>query len=74
MSKEKVIELLTRGGNDHSFRGKYNSATTKAVFIKRAADDGYDFTVEELNEVLRENGDSFDSYGNPPARSVWMKD
>lgn len=74
MSKEKVIELLTRGGLDESFRLKYNAATTRDIFVQRAAADGYEFTVQELNEVLRENGDSFDSYGNPPRRMIWIKD
>ncbi|MBN1116510.1 MAG: Nif11-like leader peptide family natural product precursor [Bacteroidales bacterium] len=74
MSKEKVIELLTRGGEDEAFRAKYNSASSKDVFIERAAADGYEFTVQELMQVINENGDTFDSYGNPPKRSIWIKD
>ena len=74
MSKEKVVELLTRGGADEAFRAKYNSAPSKDEFVKRAADDGYEFTIQELMQVLNENGDTFDSYGNPPKRSIWLKD
>ena len=33
---------------------------------------GFEFTVDELQEVLRMNGDSFDSYGNPPKKGIWV--
>lgn len=71
MSKAAVEELLSKGGDDQSFRAKYNSAPTKEEFVKRAAEDGYEFTIEELMAVINEAGDTFDSYGNPPKRSIW---
>lgn len=71
MSKKAVEDLLTKGGSDESYRAKFNSANTKQEFIKRAADDGFEFTEEELMAVLNESGDTFESYGNPPKRSIW---
>lgn len=71
MSKKDVEALLTKGGDDQEFRKKYNTAPTKEEFIKRAAEDGFEFTAEELMAVINESGDTFDSYGNPPKRSIW---
>ena len=71
MSKESVEDLLTRGGSDEGFRHKYNLAATKEDFVELAKADGYDFTVEELMQVVNESGDTFESYGNPPKRSIW---
>jgi predicted ribosomally synthesized peptide with nif11-like leader len=73
MSKESVEELLTKGGGDKEFRIKYDNALSKESFVKLAKADGYDFTEEELTAVLRENGDMFESYGNPPKKSIWLK-
>ena len=42
-------------------------------FVELAKADGYEFSVEELTAVLRENGDMFESYGNPPKKSIWIK-
>jgi hypothetical protein len=39
--------------------------------VAAAKEDGYNFTIDELDEVLKESGDDFTSYGNPPARSIW---
>lgn len=72
MAKEKVIELLTRCGEDQDFRSKYNKVNTKDGFVQIAVEDGYEFTVQELMQVINENGDTFESYGNPPKRSIWM--
>ncbi len=72
MSKEKVVELLSRCGDDKEFRVKYNAVVSKEGFVELAAADGYDFTVAELNQVINENGDTFESYGNPPKRTIWM--
>ena len=71
MSKESVEELLEKGGKDKNFREKYDLVVTKEQFVELAKTDGYDFTVEELSEVVRANGDIFESYGNPPKRSIW---
>ena len=72
MSKKSVEELLSKGGDDKAFRQKYDLVVTKEKFVELAKEDGFDFTVEELTAVLRENGDMFESYGNPPKRSIWM--
>lgn len=71
MSKESVKELLAKGSGDREFRVVYNSVMTKERFVEEAIAAGYDFTVDELTAVLRENGDMFESYGNPPKRSIW---
>ncbi len=71
MSKEAVEELLTKGGSDESFRHKYNVARSKEEFVQLAAEDGFEFTVEELMAVINESGDTFESYGNPPKRTIW---
>ena len=55
MSIKSVEDLLIRGGKDQAFRAKYNSAPSKEEFVKRAADDGYEFTVDELIKVIRNN-------------------
>ena len=71
MSTTAVEELLTKGGADRTFRMKYDTAPTKEEFVKCAAEDGFEFTVEELMAVINDAGDTFDSYGNPPKRSIW---
>lgn len=73
MSKQSVEELLEKGGSDKAFRVRYDNALSKEAFVDVAKTDGYDFTVEELTTVLRENGDMFESYGNPPKKSIWIK-
>jgi hypothetical protein len=71
MSKANVIALLEKGSGDKEFRVKYDSVFTKERFVEEALKDGFDFTVQELSDVIRANGDSFDNYGNPPKRSIW---
>ncbi len=71
MSKKEVERLLIAGGENKSIKGKYNAIATKEAFVATANEDGYDFTIAELDEVLKESGDDFTSYGNPPARSIW---
>lgn len=73
MSKESVEDLLVKGGSDKNFRIKYDNTFTEEKFVELAKEDGFDFTVEELKVVLKENGDLFDSYGNPPKKSIWLK-
>ena len=71
MSKEQVEALLIKGGENPKFREKYNLVHTADGFVELAKEDGFDFTVEELLDVVRASGDSFDTYGNPPKRSIW---
>lgn len=71
MSKKNVEELLIAGGTDEAVRIKYDGLKTMADFVSLASQDGYDFKEEELNQVLRESGDSFESFGNPPKRAIW---
>ncbi len=71
MSTESVEAFLTKGGEDQDFRQKYNLTTSIDEFIKFAKEDGFDFTEEELMKVVQGNGDTFESYGNPPKRSIW---
>jgi hypothetical protein len=71
MSKKMVEELLIAGGGEVKIRLKYDALKTKEEFIQQARIDGYEFSIEELNAVLRESGDSFDLVGNPTKRMIW---
>lgn len=71
MAKAQVEELLIAGGTDQALRMKYDALKTMEDFIAMANGDGYEFSAEELEEVLRESGDSFESFGNPPKRMIW---
>lgn len=71
MAKKEVERLLIAGGKDKGVKLKYNTIASKEDFVAAAKEDGYDFTVEELDLVLKENGDDFTRSGNPPQRSIW---
>lgn len=71
MSKKNVEELLIAGGANEEFRRKYDMLKTMDEFVTLAATDGYEFSVEDLEEVLRESGDSFESIGNPAKKLIW---
>ncbi|MBM4152691.1 MAG: Nif11 family protein [Kiritimatiellaceae bacterium] len=71
MAKKDVERLLIAGGKDKMGRLKYDEIETKPLFVAAANQDGFNFTMEELDGVLRESGDSFDSYGNPRKRGIW---
>ena len=71
MSKKEVERFLIAGGENQELRLKFNQIELMSDFVVAATTDGYDFTEAELSQVLRENGDSFDSYGNPRARDIW---
>ena len=71
MPREDVEKLLIAGGEDKHFRAKYDAPATREEFVSLAAEDGYTFTVEELDTVLKESGDVFEKNGNPPKRSIW---
>ena len=73
MSKQSVIDLLSKGGSDKKFRIKYDNIFVIEKFVELAIADGFDFTVGELNQVLTENADSFASYGNPPKKGIWLR-
>jgi len=73
MSKQNVEKLLFAGGADKVLRLKYNQIETKEKFVLAAAADGYEFTVEELDEVLNDEDLSFESEGNPRCRSIWLR-
>lgn len=71
MSKKEVERFLITGGEDKDLRLKYNLIETMPEFVVAAVGDGFDFSEEDLKAVLRESGDSFDSYGNPRQRNIW---
>ena len=73
MAKKSVEELLIAGGESEEIRMRYDGCKTKEDFIALALEEGYDFTVEEFDEVLRESGDSFDLIGNPAKRQIWWR-
>ncbi len=71
MAKKEVERLLIAGGKDKTLRLKYDEIETKPLFVTEANKEGFVFSVEELDAVLRESGDSFESYGNPRKRGIW---
>jgi predicted ribosomally synthesized peptide with nif11-like leader len=73
MSKQNVEELLIAGGADQTLRTKYDALKTKEEFVTLAKSDGYEFTINDLDAVLRESGDAFESFGNPPKRMIWWQ-
>ncbi len=73
MSKKNVEELLIAGGADEKLRNKYDVLKTKEEFVTLAKTDGFEFTIADLDAVLRESGDAFESFGNPPKRVIWWQ-
>ncbi|HRF89610.1 MAG TPA: Nif11-like leader peptide family natural product precursor [Desulfobacter postgatei] len=72
MSEENVQAFLDKGADDRKFRVKYDNCFSIEKFCSMAKEDGFEFTVEDLQAVLKANGDSFDSYGNPPKKGIWV--
>jgi hypothetical protein len=73
MSKNNVEKLLFAGGADKAIRLKYNQIESKENFVATAAVDGYEFTLAELDEVLKDEDMSFESEGNPRCRAIWLR-
>lgn len=71
MPKKEAERFLIAGGTDKVLRARYNQLEPKEAFVAEANGEGFDFTIDELDEVLRESGDSFESYGNPRKRGIW---
>jgi hypothetical protein len=71
MAKTEAERLFIAGGEDKVLRLKYDEIGTKEQFVTSANEDGFAFTLAELDDVLRESGDSFESYGNPRKRGIW---
>jgi hypothetical protein len=69
--KTNVENLLIAGGSDEKIRARYDALKTKEDFVARAKVDGFNFSIEDLDAVLRESGDSFDIVGNPAKRMIW---
>ena len=73
MAKKSVEELLIAGGENEKIRMRYDVIKTKEDFVALALSEGYEFTIEEFDDVLRESGDSFDLIGNPAKRQMWWR-
>ena len=71
MAKKDVEDLLVAGGEDKTIRAKYDVPATMEEFVALATEDGYSFTVEELEMVIKESGDVFEKNGNPAKRQIW---
>jgi hypothetical protein len=71
MAREDVEKLLIAGGEDKHVRARYDEPATMEDFVEMAAGDGYIFSVEELDAMLKESGDVFEKNGNPAKRSIW---
>ncbi|MDH4322119.1 MAG: Nif11-like leader peptide family natural product precursor [Desulfobulbaceae bacterium] len=73
MAKKNVEEFLIAGGESQEMRNRYDAIRPMDEFVSTAVADGFDFTAEELEAVLKESGDSFDLIGNPAKRQIWWK-
>ncbi|MBF0196831.1 MAG: Nif11-like leader peptide family natural product precursor [Planctomycetes bacterium] len=73
MAIKEVEKLLLAGGSDKDLRHKFNQIEAMEDFVSAANEDGFDFTQQELVSVLDEEGDSFESSGNPRSRSIWWR-
>ncbi len=73
MSKKNVEEFLIKGGEDKVLRLKYDTVDEMETFVSMANEEGFDFTMEEFQTVLKESGDSFESFGNPRKKAIWWK-
>jgi predicted ribosomally synthesized peptide with nif11-like leader len=73
MSKKNVVALLEAGGQDKTVQAKYDAIKSKEDFVAQAVADGFVFTIEELDAILLESGDSFERTGNPAKRDIWWK-
>lgn len=71
MARKDVEKLLVAGGEDKNIRARYDVPGTREEFVALAAQDGYNFSIEELDAVLKESGDVFEKNGNPSKRQIW---
>lgn len=71
MSKKNVEDFLIAGGSDEAIRLKYDAIKSMEEFVDAAKVDGHEFSCADLEDVIRESGDSFESFGNPPKRTIW---
>lgn len=71
MAKKNAEDFLIAGGSDLRLRARYDAIKNLEEFVAAANSEGYDFTIAEFNEVMREAGDSFDLIGNPAKRQIW---
>ncbi|MDC7241645.1 MAG: Nif11-like leader peptide family natural product precursor [Spirochaetales bacterium] len=73
MSTKNVEEFLIAGGEDKDLKLKFDVMDNMELFVEEANKDGYDFTIDEFKQVLKESGDSFESFGNPRKKAIWWK-
>jgi len=67
MARQDVENLLIAGGEDKHFRARYDVPATMEEFVALAIEDGYNFTVEELDTILKESGDVFEKTATRPS-------
>ena len=73
MAKKSVEDFLIAGGESQEMRNRYDAIRGKQEFVTLAVAEGFEFSAEELDAVLKESGDSFDLIGNPAKRQIWWK-
>jgi len=61
MAKEEVVKLFRAAQADPSIRERLNTAPNPETFVKMARELGYDFTVEEWQDVTRFSVEEFKS-------------
>ncbi len=57
MSKESAIKFLADAALDDHLRNHFINVDTPEKFIKIAQECGYQFTTEELHEVIKEHSE-----------------
>ncbi|MDC7220536.1 MAG: Nif11-like leader peptide family natural product precursor [Spirochaetales bacterium] len=72
MSRQNVLDFLDKGADDREFRVKYDNCFQIDKFVEMAGEDGFEFSIEDFEKVLKENGDTFESSGNPPKKLIWV--
>ena len=57
MAKEEAERLMIAGGEDKYLRLRYDAIEPMDDFVALANKEGFDFTSDELKQMLKENGD-----------------
>lgn len=57
MSKESANQFLLKASHDLEFQHQFEQAGTPEEFLKLARELGYDFTSDELREIVKEHSE-----------------
>ncbi|MGP1382750.1 MAG: Nif11-like leader peptide family natural product precursor [Thainema sp.] len=57
MTQESAYKFLSDASHDEHLRDKFQHVANGQEFIQTCQSLGYDFTIEELQEVIQENSE-----------------